>query len=493
MSVVQVVVVGISFVVLYRFVRDSVGAAEFGVWALVLTTTSVAGLANLGFSSGTVKFVAQYLAAGDHEHVSVLIQTAVLTVAAAVGVVVVFGYPLARALLGFLIEPASYVPIAIEILPYALASFWMTAVAGVVQSSLDGHHRVFLRNLLLIGSSIAYLVLAFVLVPRGGLIGLALAQVLQAAALLLVGWLTLRRVSGHLPLVPFIWRRGAFREMLGFALNIQVISISQILFVPVTKALVSKFGGVAAVASFEFAQRMVIQLRALLATAHEALVPAISDLNVREPDRLRGVYVKSFRLLLYILIPSLPLLIALTPLVSRLWIGSLDPDFVLFADLLFAGWFLNLLANPAYFANVGTGDLRWNVLGHLIIGAASASLGLLLGLQFGAAGVVAAAAAGLLLGSYAIAHEYQRRLAIGVTDILDSSTWLLAAAAAAGILVLLLGSGAFGGARQTGLGLMLAAFLYAALVAIPLWRHPMRREIVGWLASARTAGGVKAP
>jgi O-antigen/teichoic acid export membrane protein len=250
---------------------------------------------------------------------------------------------------------------------------------------------------------------------------------------------------------------------------------------------------VAAVASFEFAQRMVIQLRALLATAHEALVPAISDLYVREPDRMRAVYVKSFRLLLFVLLPTLPLLIAGTPLVSRLWIGSLDPYFVLFADLLFAGWFLNMLANPAYFANVGTGDLRWNVLGHVVIGVVSGSLGLLLGWRLGAPGVVVAAAAGLLVGSYLIAHAYQRRHGIRAADLVDGSTWRLAAACAVGTLILVLAPASLGGTGFEVTGLLIAVGAYVALVAVPLWRHPMRLEIAGWLAAARPVGGVQAP
>ena len=493
MSILQVVVVGLTFVLLYRFVRDQIGVDQFGVWALVLTTTSVANLANLGLTTGTVKFVAQYLANEDHQHVSRLIQTAVISVAAVVGVVALIGYPVALELLAFLIEPSQYFADAAAILPYALVSFWLTAIAAVIQSSLDGHHRVYLRNLLLIGSSVLYLILAYVLVPTRGLLGLALAQTLQAAVLLIVAWILIVRVARELPVVPTRWNRSAFREMLGYSLNLQVISISQILFVPVTKALVSKFGSVGAVGSFEFAYRMVIQLRALFATAHEALVPALSDLFVRDRDRVRAVYIKSFRLLLFLLTPVLPLLVILTPTISLVWIGSLDPQFVIFADLLLAGWFLTFLANPAYFANLGTGDLTWNVRGHLIIGASSAILGIALGWWFGATGVVLAFSGSLLLGSFLIGWDYQRRHGVRAADLLDARTGQLVAAsllAVAAAWLFLTGDAS----EWPGLTTVLAACgLYLLIVAAPLWRHPMRREFSEWVAGAISARSAQTP
>ena len=85
---------------------------------------------------------------------------------------------------------------------------------------------------------------------------------------------------------------------------------------------------------------------------------------------------------------ALPLLVGLTPLVSRLWLGAYVPVFVTFAMLLFAGWFLNLAANPAYFANMGTGELRWNVISHVTNGVLNLGFGVLLGMLFGGVGVV---------------------------------------------------------------------------------------------------------
>ena len=487
MSAVQVIAVAVTFVILYRYVLDTLGASAFGVWAVVLATTSASHIANLGLAAGAVKFVAQYLARDDREQVRVVIQTAIISVAAAVGIIVLALFPVLSWILGMVIEPETYVPEARSILPYALASFWLTSTGAVVQSSLDGIHRVYVRNLLIILASVAYLGLAFLLVPSHGLEGLALAQVIQAALLLFGAWIALVRLLPELPAVPLTWRAAAFREMLGYSLKFQVISFAQILFEPLAKALLSKFGSVATVSSFEFAHRMVVQLRALLTTAHQAVVPAISHLQERNPGLLRAVYTDSFRLLLFLVAASLPLLLALTPDISRIWIGSYDGTFVLYANLLLVGWFLNMLANPAYFANMGTGALKWNVYGQLLIAGVFLTLGLGLAGLVGPDGVVVAYVTALLVGSLTIAVAYQHAHRIRLQELVDRQTILLGGAGLLALAATHLLSPFLGPEASPLIRVPSIAGLYLVVVAIPLLHHSMRRELLEWVRKAFVA------
>ncbi len=483
----QVVVIGGTFFVLYRFLRDEIGAADFGVWALVLATTSAGSIANLGLAASAVKFVSQYLARGQRERVAQIVQTAALSVGGFLGLVLGAAFPLLDDLLALLVEPADKLPAALSILPYALASFWLSSVAGVFLSCLDGFQRVDLRGMLLSAAALAYLALAFVLVPEGGLIGIAQAQVIQAGALLAASWIVLRRLLPALPPAPYRWRRDAFREMLGYSLNFQVISAGQLLLEPTVKALVSRFGGVGMLANFEFAYRMVVQVRALIATAHQAVVPTIADLQERDPAQIRAVYKKSYHLVAYLLAAALPFLVAVTPLVSRLWIGVYEPQFVLFGVLLFVGWFVNLAANPAYFANLGTGALRWNVVGHVVMGVLSAGLGLVLGWRFGGPGVVVGFVTALVAGSLTISVAYERHYGIRLAELLQGATLRLGAASLAGMALALVLYFRLDAAWNLGALSALVVGVYAAFVVVPLWRHPMRRQVGAWLAHLRPA------
>ncbi|MGC8744981.1 MAG: polysaccharide biosynthesis C-terminal domain-containing protein, partial [Verrucomicrobiia bacterium] len=59
---IQIISVGIALFFLYRFLLKTIGVEQFGIWSLVLSTTSIIGAANLGISGSIVKFVAKYIA-----------------------------------------------------------------------------------------------------------------------------------------------------------------------------------------------------------------------------------------------------------------------------------------------------------------------------------------------------------------------------------------------------------------------------------------------
>ena len=93
-----------------------------------------------------------------------------------------------------MVEPDVLEP-ALELLPWALGSLWLTMIAGVYQAGLDGYQRMDLRTTLVMMSTILYLLLALAFVPAHGLMGLAWAQLVQSAVLLVAtaGLLKLKR------------------------------------------------------------------------------------------------------------------------------------------------------------------------------------------------------------------------------------------------------------------------------------------------------------
>ena len=479
-SVLQVVVNGGLYLVLYRFLYDTIGVELLGVWAVVLAWTSVNNVANLGLGGSTTYYIPKYLARGDRPYVLHIVQTGILTAVGTVGLGLVLFYPLVRGLLRFVIDQASLLPAAFEIVPYAFASLWMTATAGIVYASIDGFQRVDLRNVILMAGAAVFLGAAFLLVPTRGLVGLAQAQLFQAATVLVASWLVLRRLLPELPLLPYRWSRRAFKEMIGYSLRFQMITLTQMLFEPLTKSLLAKFGTVSAVGFFEMANRLALQLRAFIVTANTALVPTLTDISETTPALLRRIYETSCRLIAFLQLLLLPLLIALAPLISVVWIGSYEPVFVLLATLLFIGWFGNLIASPAYVGYLGEGDLRWNVRSHLLIAVLNVSLGLAGGVLFGGTGVVAGFVAALLAGSvlvtvaYSLKHDFRLGLWFAPENL------KLAAAALVGMTAVLVLYYRWGDGLDT-LSLLAASLgLYAAFAVVPLWMHSARHQLYAW-------------
>ncbi len=295
-SVAQVLTVGAGYVLLYRFLLAYIGAERIGIWSVVIAATSIANAANLGLSAGTVKFVAKYLALGREETVSGVVQTTAVTLCLFSGAVLLAVYPFSEWIFRHIV-PASRLAETAPLLPYVFFSMWLMVVGSVFLAGLDGYQRIDIRAGLVMSGTLIFLALSFILVPAHGLMGLAYARVAQDGFTLAGGWLMLKRRLRPLPVFCFKWDKRLFREMLGYGVNFQLISVSVMLCDPLTKGMLARFGGLGMAGLYEMASRMIGQLKALLVTASQALVPAIADLHEKEPETVQKLYDNSYRLI----------------------------------------------------------------------------------------------------------------------------------------------------------------------------------------------------
>ncbi|MBA7510286.1 hypothetical protein ES705_02262 [subsurface metagenome] len=482
MSVVQVIVTGGVLFILYRFLLNTIGVEQLGVWSVVLATTSVASLANLGLSGSVVKFVAKYVARNEEETVAGVIQTSAVSVTVFIGLVLLIAYPFASWLLS-LVMPVANIKGALSILPYALLSLWIMVIASVFQAAIDGYQRIDLRSVLLMAGVLIHLVLCFVLVPTHGLMGLAYSQVTQAGLILIGSWLILKRRLPSLPIIPYQWNRKLFREMVGYGLNFQVISISRMLCDPVTKVLLTKFGGLSMTGFYEMASRMILQLRALLVEANRVLVPVIAGLQERNPNLIQNIYEDNYRLMVYIALPFYSIIIALTPSISEIWIGHYEAIFVIFSVLLAVSLCINTLSVPAYFSYLGIGKLKWNTLSHITTALMNAILGLTVGYIFGGIGVVTAWIFSSITGSLMIAISYHYSHKIPIIELLPKASRTSIIACLIGILSALLIHHKLNDRFDTIALNSIIILSFSIIVFIPFWLHPMRKRLMGWVTN----------
>jgi O-antigen/teichoic acid export membrane protein len=494
MSVSQIVVISGVLFILYKFLLKTIGVEQLGVWSVVLATTSVANIAQLGLSASVVKFVAKYLARGEKEGVAGVIQTSAISIGILIGLVLLIAYPFGNWVLN-LVVPTGNSKEAVSILPYALLSLWIMVIATVFQAALDGCQRIDLRSTLLMGGTLFHLVLCFVLVPSYGLMGLAYARVAQSGIVLIANWIIIRRLFSLLPVIPYQWDRKLFREMIGYGLNFQIISISQMLYDPITKALLTKFGGLAMTGFYEMASRMILQLRALLISANQVLVPTIAELQEKDQEIIQKVYKDSYRLLLYISLSFFFVIIVFIPIISQIWIGQFENTFILFAILLAGGWFLNTLTAPAYFANLGRGELRWNTIGHVMIAVLNLVLGWLLGSVYGGIAVVVAWIFSLIAGSVIILVAYHHRHKIPISELFPKENIGLGLASIGGLFISLV----LYQLLKNNLSLLVISsiviLVFFAIIGVPIWLHPMQKRLKGWIIKelwkSQTEGIVK--
>jgi len=480
MTVLNVGISACTMFVLYKFLLSSIGVEKVGIWALVLAATSITRISELGVSGSVVKFVSKYLVLEKPEKAGSVIQTAVITIACVTALVLMAARPLIDWGLSFFIT-GDALRLANEIIPYALFSLWTSMVVSVLFSSLDGCQRIDLRNGITILGNILYLPTAVLLVLKDGLIGLAYAQVLQSCFLLLVAWVVLRRSLAALPALPNHWDKTIFKEILGYSVGLQITGVLALLIEPLTKALLSKYGGLGMLGYFEMATRMISQFRSLLVSVNQIIVPVIARLHEVSPGQIKDAYLLSYRLLFYVSLPAYAGLFAMIPMISELWIGWFEQKFVTLAMIVTVGAFLNSLVNPAYFVNLARGKLFNNMSGYLVMSLLNGMFGYILGRAFGGIGVALAYVIAMSIGSWVILVAFHVGQSIPLSVLLPLESRKLAAfSAIAAALTLALYF--LLAVHANAMLLLVCSFLvFLTTIMLPMWNHPIRKQLAGWV------------
>ncbi|WP_435522395.1 hypothetical protein [Chryseobacterium indoltheticum] len=145
---------------------------------------SIANLANLGLTSGLVKFVAEYLLEQDKTKLGKLIFTSILSMSVLFGSISLIILFFAESLLKYVID-INFLKIALEILPFSLASLCINAIGGVFTSVLEGYQKNYIRNFIYIVSGIIMFGGVIFLTPQYHLKGVAISQLIQSVFIFL--------------------------------------------------------------------------------------------------------------------------------------------------------------------------------------------------------------------------------------------------------------------------------------------------------------------
>ena len=91
-SIIQISVSSLSLIILYRILIKAIGIEQFGIWSIVLATTSMAQLASMGITGSIVNYVAKYSAMDENNKISLLLETASTSIAIVfIFVLLIFG------------------------------------------------------------------------------------------------------------------------------------------------------------------------------------------------------------------------------------------------------------------------------------------------------------------------------------------------------------------------------------------------------------------
>jgi O-antigen/teichoic acid export membrane protein len=395
----------------------SIGIQLLGVWSIVLSTSSLAILANFGISDSVVRFVALYSKDDDKNKMYELIFTSSLFLLGLSTLIVAVIYPFASFILKLVI-PIKYLKDALSILPYSVCCLIVNALNGVYSSTLDGIQKNYIRNLIFAISSVLLLVCTIIFVPRFGLKGVAIAQVIQSLfALITCACAVIYKLRFN-PL-KWNWSKSIFKQIFSYGAKFQFISLAALLNEPVTKILLSKFGGLAFTGYYEMANRLLMQARGVIVNGTQSLLPVMVNLD---KEHLSKFYKKTISNVLFFSLSAICLILSLAHVISLYWIGSYQPVFYYVLIILASSVIISLLTTPSYFYFMAKANLNILIKSHLISSFVSVIFSYILGYFIGGYGVIFGWLLSVICGSIYLFDRfdaYNKINFFGIWKILD--------------------------------------------------------------------------
>ena len=412
----QVICVGLVYFLLYRYLLRQIGVEMLGVWSIVLSTSSLANLANFGVADSVLRFVALFIKEENPDKLKKLIFTSSIFLGGLFLLIALIMFPFADLLLRMVL-PIKFLDAGLSILPYSLLCLILNALNSIYSSVLDGMQRNYQRNLIFVLSSVMLLLSAYFFVPKYHLLGTAIAQVCQSVfALVGCSVSVIFRVKYN-PL-RWNWDKGVFKQIFSYGLKFQFISLASMLNEPVTKILLGKFGGIAFAGYYEMANRVLSQAKGVIASSTQSLVPVMVNLS-KDIKEVQTFYKQVFSNVLFFSISGMSILVLGGHILSIYWIGSYQPVFYYTLLILALCLIINMVSAPGYFFYMAHGDLNILIKDHLLLGLTNTATSFCLGYLLGGYGVVYGWFTAVLAGSSYILLTFNKMYTLKFKYILQ--------------------------------------------------------------------------
>ncbi len=372
-----------------RYIVVVLGVRALGIWSVLMSAAQLASFFDLGASAGTGRFLAIARLDGNISRIENILATIVyITVPMYLSLTAILYFPLHRALALVLKDQA-----LIEgryLLIYALCSYIAQVFSGAFASSVTGLYLSFRKSQIAIAAIAIQAILSLTLIRRYGLPGLAIAQIANYAFTIFMSILVLKMTVGVRlkGLLRFNWE--TIRRIMSFGIGIQASSIAWGAFEASIRFIMSRFGGIEQVGTYEIAYKISSQARVLAFYVSQSLTPIFASLGASDKPKLLSFYRQIYARYALFAASAAIAIVALSPLTSLIMLGRVNGVFLLFSMLTALGTMAHIVAAPSELTAVSMGLLRYNIAGTLTALIAMSLFGPLLGYFFHGTGVASA-------------------------------------------------------------------------------------------------------
>lgn len=407
----QVIVMAIGLVTT-PLILHSLGATEFGGYAVLASLSTYFGVLDLGIGGSLTRFMVFYNERGDRTRVGVFATFGMLFYLAMGAVLLPALYAIAPAIGHFLAFPAGLQTQSSALIPLVGALFIGWALIGIISARLAAAHRLDVTALANVCGALGMAVLIYTLVPLYPRVETVFAC--MAGQLVLV-WLVLlvanRRLNGRLLVSPRLVRWRETREIFSFGLWSQLSSITAVVNLEADKVIISRGMGVANVTPYHVANRMALLSRALPLQLLGSLLPAVTARvsGGMTKDELADLYRSSSRALMLPTLLISGFVAGIADPLLRLWLGARLPGAAALCTALVLSYSVNNLTGAGSTILRAQGRPQLETFYGILSAVLNIVLTVLLIGPFGLSGVVMGTIAGNVIGSAVFIAVFHRR------------------------------------------------------------------------------------
>jgi len=396
-------------ILLTPFILHYLNDSEFGVWVILSVLLNSTGLLDLGLGSSFVKFISAYYTYEDYPKINKVLFSGLVFYALHGAILLVVG--LAVKPLFFSAFDVSAIGGVSEAYIYILIACMIGNFGTMFSSVFRGIQRMDRANAIDMAMSVLNVAgTVAVLKAHLGLQGLALNAIANAILYVAISWYSVRRALPAISL-GFHFDGGLLKEMFTYGTQILVSRVGGLACFQLDKLIAAKFLGIAAVKFYEVSARMATLMRALPLLMMSAIIPAASELGVRnEKEKIIRTYVMTSKYVALITIGLVGFMVLEADSVLRLWLGArFDVRSVMILQILAIGYGANVLGGAASQIGAGVGRPEFDMQSTILLTVLSPILGIALVQRFGAPGAAAGTAVALIISATYLLIMFHRK------------------------------------------------------------------------------------
>ena len=393
-------------------VISHVGKVGYGIWVLVNSFSGYYGLVNLGLSSALIRFISVHSSRGEHAELRQVVATAHAFFLSTGALVVAAAFLFADPLAVFFDSGGGQDPAFVNVLRLLAVATAFDFIGVVTSALLNAHERFVIMGVFNIVRTLARFALTALFLKIGlGIEGLGWSTAIMSIVFVLSNAVLVSRFHG----AGILALRGAnfamLWKLLRYGLSTFLMNLVNLARTRLGHVVLAKISGVGAVALFGLASSVVMQFNGMLGTTVSVLTTRFARLDAKgELSEIRFLFRKTLFICSMISFGVGLLIFLFGERFVHLWVGAQFADAVPAMHLLTLGYVLALSQSSGWNLMFGLDKHHFMAVTSLIELVVIVGCSVWLAQDYGATGVAAATAAGMILTKVLVQPIYIARL-----------------------------------------------------------------------------------